>query len=178
MIMKNRFINSIWCCAVILCGSILQVTAQQSVLVETESFANRGGWVIDQQSFAVMGSSYLMAHGMGRPVKDAVTTVTFPAKGKYRVWVRTKDWAPFPKGPGKFTVSVNELPLQPVFGESGNDQWKWYDGGEVNITNEQVKLSMHDLTGFNGRCDALLFTTAAKYTPPNDMPTLSALRRK
>jgi hypothetical protein len=178
MIMKNRFINSIWCCAVILCGSILPASAQQSVLVETESFANRGGWVIDQQSFAVMGSSYLMAHGMGRPVKDAVTTVTFPAKGKYRVWVRTKDWAPFPKGPGKFTVSVNEVPLQPVFGESGNDQWKWYDGGEVNITNEEVKLSMHDLTGFNGRCDALLFTTAAKYTPPNDMPTLSALRRK
>ena len=146
--------------------------------MEAESFANKGGWVIDQQSFVAMGSSYLMAHGMGHAVKNAETTVTFPAKGKYHVWVRTKDWAPFPKGPGKFRVSVNDTPLTPVFGESGNDQWKWYDGGVVNITAEQVKLSLQDLTGFNGRCDALLFTTAAKYTPPNDLPALSALRRK
>ncbi|HEY9257557.1 FAD-dependent oxidoreductase [Chitinophaga sp.] len=178
--MKNKLTSNrkLWWCILALCSCTLRLHAQDPVLVETESFANKGGWVIDQQSFAVMGSSYLMAHGMGRVVKNAETTVTFPAKGKYHVWVRTKDWAPFPKGPGKFRVSVNDTPLAPVFGESGNDQWKWYDGGVVNITDEQVKLSLQDLTGFNGRCDALLFTTAAKYTPPNDLSTLSALRRK
>jgi FAD dependent oxidoreductase len=162
----------------VLCCCTLSLHAQDPVLVEAESFTSKGGWVIDQQSFATMGSSYLMAHGMGRMVKNAETTVTFPAKGKYHVWVRTKDWAPFPKGPGKFRVAINDTPLTPVFGESGNDQWKWYDGGVVNITAEQVKLSLQDLTGFNGRCDALLFTTAAKYTPPNDLSALSALRRK
>ncbi|MBS0027575.1 FAD-dependent oxidoreductase [Chitinophaga sp. 22321] len=177
MTMKYNSINNLLR-IMLLCCATLTLHAQQQVFVETESFANKGGWVIDQQSFAVMGSSYLMAHGMGRPVGDAVTTVEFPAKGKYRVWVRTKDWAPFPKGPGKFTVTVNGKQLTPVFGESGNDQWKWYDGGEVNITEQQVKLSLHDLTGFNGRCDALYFTTAAKFTPPNDLPTLSAFRRK
>ncbi len=46
-----------------------------------------------------------MAHGMGRPVKkDAVTTVNFPEKGTYHLWVRTKDWAPFPEGTRKFQV--------------------------------------------------------------------------
>ena len=161
-----------------LCFFCLQLHAQQQVFVETESFANTGGWVIDQQSYAVMGSSYLMAHGMGRPVKDAETTVNFPAKGKYHVWVRTKDWAPFPKGPGKFVVSVNDVPLKPIFGESGDDAWKWYDGGEVNITAEQVKLSLKDLTGFNGRCDALLFTNTPGFTPPNEPAALMAFRRK
>lgn len=178
--MKNKLTSNrkIWWRILALCCCTLSLHAQDPVFVEAESFTNKGGWVIDQQSFVAMGSSYLMAHGMGRAVKNAETTVTFPAKGKYHVWVRTKDWAPFPKGPGKFRVSVNDTPLTPVFGESGNDQWKWYDGGVVNITAEQVKLSLQDLTGFNGRCDALLFTTAAKYTPPNDQPTLSALRRK
>ena len=75
---------------------------QEHVFVETESFENTGGWVIDQQSFDVMGSSYLLAHGMGKPVKDATTTVNFEKPGKYHLWVRTKDWAPFPTGPGKF----------------------------------------------------------------------------
>lgn len=152
--------------------------AQKHVFVETESFENKGGWVIDQQSFVVIGSSYLMAHGMGRPVKDAVTTVKFPAKGKYRMWVRTKDWAPFPTGPGQFTISIDGQQAGPVFGASGNDEWKWYDGGTVDIKGEQVKLTMKDLTGFNGRCDAILFTDAAKFTPPNTLKELTAFRHK
>ena len=156
----------------------LQLSAQNHVFVETESFENKGGWVIDQQSFVVMGSSYLMAHGMGRPVKDASTTVKFPKKGKYHIWVRTKDWAPFPKGPGKFQVSIDGNPIKQVFGESGSDEWKWYDAGETEIKTETIKLSMKDLTGFNGRCDAILFTDAPKFTPPNKLEELTAFRKK
>lgn len=156
----------------------LQVSAQDHVFVETESFENKGGWVIDQQSFVVIGSSYLMAHGMGRPVKDATTTVRFPKKGKYQIWVRTKDWAPFPKGPGKFQVALNGKPLNTVFGESGSDTWKWYYGGETDIQSEQVTMALHDLTGFNGRCDAILFTNAPKFTPPDGAEALTAFRNK
>lgn len=157
----------------------MNVFAQKQLFVETESFTDKGGWVIDQQSFVVIGSSYLMAHGMGRPVKDAVTTVQFPAKGKYRMWVRTKDWAPYPTGPGKFTVSIDGKQAGPVFGASGDDAWKWYDGGVVDIRNEQATLTLKDLTGFNGRCDAILFSEAsAKFTPPGAKEELSAYRSK
>ena len=156
----------------------LQLVAQDHVFVETESFENKGGWVIDQQSFVVMGSSYLLAHGMGRPVKDAATTVRFPKPGKYQIWVRTKDWAPFPKGPGKFQVIVDGKPLNTVFGESGSDAWKWYAGGEVDVKSDQVKLAIHDLTGFNGRCDAILFTSAPKFTPSDKPEELTAFRNK
>ncbi len=155
-----------------------RLAAQHHVLVEAESFENPNGWVIDQQSFAVLKSSYLMAHGMGRPLKEASTTVKFPAKGKYQVWVRTKDWAPFPKGPGKFLVKIDNKPLQPVFGESGSSEWKWYPGGEIEISTDNVKLSLQDLTGFNGRCDAILFTDARGFTPPDDLDALTAFRKK
>lgn len=161
----------------LLCIS-LKLSAQDHVFLETESFTDKGGWVIDQQSFVVMGSSYLMAHGMGRPVKDATTTVPFPKKGKYRVWVRTKDWAPFPKGPGKFQVVLNGKSLNQVFGESGSDVWKWYPGGEVDIQNEQVSVALHDLTGFNGRCDAILFTNSPTFIPPDKLDAMTAFRKQ
>src|SRR5512139_758121 len=43
----------------------------QKVLLEAEHFADLGGWEVDQQSMDVMGSPYLLAHGLGVPVKDA-----------------------------------------------------------------------------------------------------------
>lgn len=51
-----------------------------NLFIEAESFAKKGGWVVDQQFMDLMGSSYLMAHGMGEPVEDAQTEVTFPEK--------------------------------------------------------------------------------------------------
>lgn len=155
-----------------------ELWGQNHVFVEAESFENTGGWVVDQQSFDVMGSSYLLAHGMGRSVKEATTTANFDVKGKYHIWVRTKDWAPFPKGPGKFQISINDQPLEPVFGSSGSDEWRWYYGGETEVKTSQVKLSIKDLTGFDGRCDAILFTSSKKFVPPNDLKELNAFRKK
>ncbi|HRQ89529.1 MAG TPA: NADH-dependent oxidoreductase, partial [Bacteroidia bacterium] len=62
------------------------------VLVEAESFSNPGGWSLDTQFIETMGSPYLLAHGLGNPVEDATTEVTFPKAGEYRLWVRTKNW--------------------------------------------------------------------------------------
>jgi hypothetical protein len=99
----------------------LQVTlqAQNSVLVESESFTNKGGWVVDQQFMDLMGSPYLLAHGMGIPVEDATTEVKFPSNGNYRVYVRTFNWtAPWysGEGPGQFHLLVNGEPVGEILG--------------------------------------------------------------
>ena len=151
--------------------------AQQPVLVEAESFQDKGGWMVDQQFIQLMGSSYLLAHGMGIPVKNAQTTISFDKPGDYRVWMRTKDWAPFPKGPGKFKLLINQQPLDVIFGPSGSDEWRWYAGGTVHIADTSVTLTLQDLTGFEGRCDAILFTTSEKYRPPNERTALDQLRK-
>src|SRR5258708_265157 len=94
------------------------------VFVEAESFAAPGGWTLDTQFIDIMGSPYLLAHGLGTPVKDAETRVNFPEAGKYRVLVRTKDWvAPWkaPGAPGKFQVLVDGQPLDTTFGTVGAD---------------------------------------------------------
>lgn len=66
--------------------------SSEFLFVEAEQFQNHGGWELDQQSMDQMGSPYLLAHGLGIPVADATTKVEFPSAGRYRVWVRTRDW--------------------------------------------------------------------------------------
>ena len=81
----------------------------ESLFVEAEAFSDRGGWSVDSQFILNMGSAYLMAHGLGTPVADATTEVTFPSTGTYHLHVRTKDWVAkwnAPGAPGKFAVSI------------------------------------------------------------------------
>lgn len=150
------------------------------VWVEAENFAQKGGWVVDQQFMDIMGSSYLMAHGLGVPVEDATTQIDFAERGKYYVYARTYNWtSPWfsGKGPGAFTVSVNGSVLSDTVGITGN-VWEWQRVGTVEITKERNTIKLHDLTGFNGRCDALLFTTDSSFVPPADKTGLEKFRRK
>ena len=73
-------------------GETHAADSSDGVLVEAERFAEYGGWSIDTQFITTMGSPYLLAHGMGLPVANARTKVTFAKAGKYRLWVRTKNW--------------------------------------------------------------------------------------
>ncbi len=148
------------------------------LLVEAESFERHGGWSLDTQFIQNMGSPYLLAHGLGRPVADASATVTFPETGTYHVFVRTKDWVARWKAtgqPGRFQLLVNGQALSETFGTSGNE-WSWQPGGKVEIQAPQASLSLHDLTGFDGRCDAIYFTKSTE--PPNDNAILPGWRRQ
>ena len=66
--------------------------AQDGILVEAESFDQHGGWALDTQFVDAMGSPYLLAHGLGQPVADAVTSLRIERAGRYRVLARTLDW--------------------------------------------------------------------------------------
>ncbi|MCD6048956.1 MAG: fumarate reductase flavoprotein subunit, partial [Verrucomicrobia bacterium] len=166
--------------AVMVLGMGAAVQAADTVLVEAESFKDQGGWVVDTQFIEIMGSPYLLAHGMGTPVKDAVTTVKFPSTGKYRVLVRTKDWVArwkAPGTPGKFQVIVDGEAVKETFGTKG-ENWFWHDGGTVEIKKTEAQVALRDLTGFEGRCDAIIFTKDAAYTPPETKETLPKWRRE
>jgi len=163
----------------ILAGAASPGVASQT-LVEAESFDDHGGWVLDTQFIMTMGSPYLLAHGMGRPVEDAATTIELPEPGTYRVFVRTKDWVArwgAPGQPGKFQVMINDQPLRETFGTKGAE-WFWHDGGTVQLQDKRVTLTLHDLTGFAGRCDAILFSSDLAFTPPNDGQILPSWRRE
>ncbi len=150
----------------------------QTVLIEAESFKTKGGWVVDQQFMEEMGSPYLLAHGLGTPVADASTAITLPTTGKYRVWVRTKDWvAQWNKkgAPGKFKIEINTVTLDTIFGTK-YAEWSWQDGGTITINQVDATLKLKDLTGYEGRCDAIVLTKNLTFVPPFEANALAIWR--
>jgi hypothetical protein len=146
------------------------------VLIEAESFKEKGGWVVDPQFVEQMGSPYLLAHGLGMPVGNAKSEFSFPAKGKYFVWVRTKNWVPGEwEAPGRFRLIINGKELKTVLGtESG---WGWQYAGNITVKDTIAAIELNDLTGFDGRCDAIYLSTE-KTSPPAELKELSQWRRK
>lgn len=154
---------------------IIAVAPKSAILVEAEDFANYGGWMLDSQFELQMGSPYLLAHGLGRPVADATTTISVDQAGDYNVWVRAKDWVPG-HHPGRFRLSINGSALATEFGANDRD-WSWQSAGKVALSQGPVKLALHDLTGFDGRCDAIYFS-ADGIPPPEDVGEASRAWRR
>jgi len=148
------------------------------ILIEAESFLDLGGWKVDTQFIHIMGSPYLLAHGLGEPVAPAQTTVTLPAPGRWFVWVRTKNWVPGPwEAPGRFKLAVNGEELPHTFG-AGDGEWYWESGGAIEIESTTVDLSLIDRTGFDGRCDAIFLTQDEDAVPDNSSEPMNAWRRR
>ena len=161
--------------------SLLACSTQEDILVEAENFDHKGGWVVDQQFTFEMGSSYLLAHGMGQAVEDATTKVKFKKGGEYHVYVRTYNWtSPWSdkRGAGAFQVAVGDQLLANELGSTGT-AWEWQYAGSVTIPRRGTKtLRLHDLTGFEGRCDAIYITPNKGSVPPVEVAPLEAFRNQ
>ena len=152
-----------------------------NIWVEAESFSSKGGWSVDQQFVFEMGSPYLIAHGMGSRVTDATTSVEFKQAGVYYAYVRCYNWtSPWSEksGAGRFALLVGDECLNDNLGTTGR-QWEWQYAGSGKISEKsRQQISLRDMTGFDGRCDAIYFTTDKSDIPPTDAEPLAAFRRK
>ena len=145
--------------------------------IDAEDFTDYGGWSLDTQFVHLMGSAYLIAAGVGTPVEDASVEFGAAEPGVYRLWVRSKNWL---KGhsPGKFTVCVGEETSKQIFGTADSEDWRWQSAGEFELARGRTEIAIHDLTGYYGRCDALILTTDLSYTPPDDVEQLRKERSR
>jgi hypothetical protein len=135
------------------------------VLLEACAFSEKGGWVLDTQHYQQMGGNYLLAHGLGTPVADAVTTFESPKSQSYFVFVRTRDWCPGNwEAPGRFRVAVDGKELAVTFGTEPG--WGWQRGGHVALAAGRHVVTVRDLTGFDGRFDAIYFAPCANPVLP------------
>ena len=68
--------------ALLICLAFASAVGRSAeMLVEAEGFSDLGGWSVDQQFMDQMGSPFLLAHGLGRPVAPAKTTVDVAVRG-------------------------------------------------------------------------------------------------
>ncbi|MBX2815295.1 MAG: FAD-dependent oxidoreductase [Saprospiraceae bacterium] len=159
----------------VFCSSIC-LKAQSDFLIEAESFISSGGWLVDPQFVEQMGSPYLLAHGMGEPVDDAFTSIDIEDGGKHHIWARTKNWVPGNwQAPGRFQIVVNDSILPNELGVT--PEWGWEYAGSVKLEPGITHISLKDLTGFDGRCDALYFSPD-ELPPPNDLRILALWRQQ
>lgn len=153
-----------------LCMGCVFASCAENLLVEAERFADTGGWAIDSQFIDQMGSSYLLAHGLGTPVADATTSVRVSG-GTYRVFARTRNWTAHwsREAAGRFEVLVNGRPVAggEALGTGGAD-WRWQEAGTVALAKGEAKISLRDLTGFDGRCDAVALLGDAPAGQPGE----------
>lgn len=149
-----------------------------TILIEAEDFRDHGGWTLESQFSHEMGSPYLLAHGLGRPVTDASTTVEVEVAGDYDVWVRCSDWVPS-HHPGRFQLVLESADsrLEKELGNHGSG-WSWQPAGSLAVAAGPLVLTLHDLTGFEGRCDAVLLTPAGAPAPDEPLRGDAAWRRR
>jgi hypothetical protein len=139
-----------------------------TLLVEAEQFSNPGGWQADTQFIESMGSPYLIAHGLGKPVADASTDVEIMDAASYRIWVRTLDWTKRlgrASGAGAFELLVNGNKVGGPLG-TGPDTWTWQPAGDITLQKGKTHLTLRDPAGFDGRVDAILLSDDPSFTPP------------
>lgn len=146
---------------------------KETILVEATQFDNIGGWVIDQQFMDQMHAPFLLAHGFGNPVEDASTSIMVNGVGEYHIWVRTRNWsATWNKdkdieAPGRFELLINGEPIDVIFGTE-EAEWHWQYGGTYTFSEKSNVVALHDLTGFDGRCDSIVFSTDRELVLPKD----------
>lgn len=162
------------------------MTPKDSKLVLCTRFDELGDWTVEQQFVLQMGSSYLLAHGLGVPLKkNPKTKINIEKSGKYTLWVRTKNWTAFwseGKTPGTFRVAIDEAEDAAEFGtgcpgatREERAAWYWQKGGEYELAAGEHTLALRDLSGLDGRCDAILLTSSGEQ-PGDSLQDYKALR--
>lgn len=152
-----------------------------TILIETTHFEDLGGWKLDQQFIGQMYNPYLLAHGLGEPVSDAKTPITLKHGGHYHIWCRTKNWSSIianniakDLSPGRFQLTIDEEPVPHIFGTM-SAEWAWEYGGSFDLSSN-FQLGLHDLTGFDGRCDAIVLSTSLDIKLPDDKDSFQSFR--
>lgn len=165
------------CCVIAWIGIVSKSLFAQPIVIEAEHFSSPGGWKIDTQFVEQMGSVYMLAHGLGTPVEDATTTFIATQASTRHLWARTRNWVAGytnEQAPGRFQIIINGTTQAVEFGATRAD-WHWQYGGVCSLVSGENRLALHDLTGFDGRCDAIVFTETAE-PPPAEKEALAAWR--
>ena len=148
--------------------------------IECETFDDLGGWSVETQCREAMGSFWIFAHGIGRPVADAKTEIELPGNGTWYFFARTRDWsAVWQRGSsaGRFQLLVDDKAFETELGTNG-PEWNWQFCGSMRLNGGKHLLALHDLTGFDGRCDAIYITNDPGDIPPDHPEKLQLFRRE
>lgn len=117
-----------------------------AIFIDARDFEQLGGWKREYQFITTMGMPYLLAAGIGTPVEAAEVKFQVPKAGKYRAWVRTRDWLP-EYSPGGFHLEIG-AEKSAVLGQNKCEEWDWQAAGDWKLPAGENNRSAVDDTGY------------------------------
>lgn len=147
-----------------LCG--LTVQAKTFVLPPGE-LEMRGGWRYEQDPIQKGAKRFLFADGQSFRT-PAAGAVEIPSAGKWRVWVRSRDFANDRPGTRMFSLRLGEKTLERNFGthgQVGENGWAWEDGGTLELPAGPLLVVVGEMAKHSARFESILFTDNMGYTP-------------
>lgn len=164
--MKTLLQRFIW--LVLLCISLTTAEARTFLLM-SEDLEMPGGWIAESDTGMNKGARrYLIAPTPAVSQAPAVGAVDIPNAGRWRVWVRSKDFANNRPGVRTFSLRVGETKLERSFGThglAGDDGWAWEDGGTLDLQAGTQLLVLGESCQHSARCEAIVFTDNMSYVP-------------
>lgn len=136
-------------------------------IIEAEQLELPGGW---EQSSIVRDDSIRKFIVAGPHAKQApaVGGVAIPHAGKWRLWVRSKDFPKDRPGTRNFSVRVGAQRSATFFGKHGREEfegWAWEDGGPLELPAGPALVAVGEEVTSTARCDALVLTDNFSYEP-------------
>lgn len=143
-----------------------------TIWIDALEFEDYGGFTAETQFVQEMGQGYLFACQVpGIPVADASTRFTVPEAGRYRIWVRTKNWYKT-ASPGRLKVLADRAYLPRELGGLPTELWCWEAAGDAELSAGEHELTVQDTTGYFGRFAAVIITDDMDFTPEQELRRL------
>ena len=136
-----------------------------SLLIEAEELENLGGWQHTRDSRVVR--EFLWSDLKGR-VAPAAGAIALPHAGRWRLWVRSKDYAQDRPGTRNFSVRLGNTRSPVTFGRHGREGlggWDWEDGGSFELPAGPLLLVLGEDNTGSARCDALVLSDDPAFRP-------------
>ena len=136
-----------------------------TLLIEAENLEMTGGWQSVRETRGVR--EFLWSGMKGQPA-PAAGAVELPKTGRWRLWVRSKDFPNDRPGIRNFTVRLGATRAVKVFGrhkQEGVNGWEWEDGGAFDLPVGPMLVVIGDASTGSARCDALVLTDDPDFRP-------------
>lgn len=135
----------------------------------TENLEMPGAWLVESDTGITKGARrYLIAPSPAVETAPAVGAVEMPHAGKWRIWVRSRDFAKDRPGVRFFSLRLGEQKLERKFGThglEGQEGWAWEDGGVIEAQAGPLLVVLGETGRHSARCEAIVFTDNMSYVP-------------
>lgn len=137
-------------------------------------FSTLGTWSVNSTEKFLQGiSDSANENSSNIKYEPAKAVIRVQKSGKYRLWVKARDYSSNKPGSRYFNVAIDNNESATTFGKHGKEGFYWEDGGEFELTEGVHTISLLDTSAFYARCSGVLLTDDLDMEIPQNDAVLS-----